>query len=157
MCVRPPSGFRWLVVLGFVLVKRSTLTETYKSAHILNAHLDTRRNISVDKLRLTDAEFWSVLCVVSVLRTRQTLNRKPACDGTARVWICSVAGRFHLIQVLEVKDPWDCKCLLPKTGFCPIKVPFKTGFIVFYRNFAPTRMSQQISVAIKPLFSRNHP
>jgi hypothetical protein len=52
---------------------------------------------------------------------------KPAYKGKATDWTFSVADRFHLIQLLDVKDFRDCEGFPLKTGLRAIQVPSKTG------------------------------
>jgi hypothetical protein len=55
---------------------------------------------------------------------------KLAITERKRTGFFSVAGRFCLKQVLEIKDTQDYEISPLKTGFPSIQLPFNAGFAV---------------------------
>jgi len=53
---------------------------------------------------------------------------KTAYNIIAKTFFFFVAGRFRLIQALEVKYPKECVGVLLNTGACSIQVPFNIDF-----------------------------
>jgi hypothetical protein len=60
---------------------------------------------------------------------------KTAFNITVKTGFFSVAGRFRLIQVLEVKYPRECESVPLDTGVCSIQDPFSIDFNVFETIF----------------------